>query len=105
LFGPAQAVRFRPSFFPFTEPSAEVDTTCPGCGGSGCKTCGGSGWIEIGGSGMVHPAVLRESGYDPEGVTGWAFGMGIDRIAMVRQEIDDIRILFENDPRVLAQLA
>ena len=105
LFGPAQAVRFRPSFFPFTEPSAEVDTTCPGCGGSGCKTCGGSGWIEIGGSGMVHPAVLRESGYDPEAVTGWAFGMGIDRIAMVRQEIDDIRVLFENDPRVLAQLA
>jgi phenylalanyl-tRNA synthetase alpha chain len=105
LFGPAQAVRFRPSFFPFTEPSAEVDTTCPGCGGSGCKTCGGSGWIEIGGSGMVHPAVLRESGYDPERVTGWAFGIGIERVAMVRQDIDDIRILFENDPRVLAQLS
>jgi phenylalanyl-tRNA synthetase alpha chain len=105
LFGPQQAVRFRPSFFPFTEPSAEVDTTCPGCGGSGCKTCGGSGWIEIGGSGMVHPAVLRESGYDPEAVTGWAFGVGIERIAMVRQDIDDIRVLFENDPRVLAELA
>ena len=105
LFGPSQTVRFRPSFFPFTEPSAEVDTTCPGCNGAGCKTCGGSGWIEIGGSGMVHPAVLRESGYDPESVSGWAFGVGIERIAMVRQDIDDIRVLFENDPRVLAQLA
>jgi phenylalanyl-tRNA synthetase alpha chain len=105
LFGPQQAVRFRPSFFPFTEPSAEVDTTCPGCGGSGCKTCGGSGWIEIGGSGMVHPHVLRESGYDPERVSGWAFGVGIERIAMVRHDIDDIRVLFENDPRVLAQLS
>jgi len=105
LFGPAQAVRFRPSFFPFTEPSAEVDTTCPGCDGSGCKTCGGSGWIEIGGAGMVHPDVLRESGYDPASVTGWAFGVGIERIAMVRQDIDDIRVLFENDPRVLASLA
>jgi phenylalanyl-tRNA synthetase alpha chain len=112
VFGPNQAVRFRPSFFPFTEPSAEVDTTCPGCGGSGalagganCKTCGGSGWIEIGGSGMVHPDVLRESGYDPEAVSGWAFGVGIERISMVRQEIDDLRVLFENDPRVLEQLA
>jgi len=105
LFGPQQTVRFRPSFFPFTEPSAEVDTTCPGCFGTGCKTCGGSGWIEIGGSGMVHPDVLRESGYDPAAVTGWAFGVGIERIAMVRQDIDDIRALFENDARVLAQLA
>jgi phenylalanyl-tRNA synthetase alpha chain len=111
LFGPAQAVRFRPSFFPFTEPSAEVDTTCPGCAGSGlpgestCRTCGGSGWIEIGGSGMVHPAVLRESGYDPEAVSGWAFGLGIERLTMVRHGIDDIRVLFENDPTVLAQLA
>jgi phenylalanyl-tRNA synthetase alpha chain len=105
LFGPQQAVRFRPSFFPFTEPSAEVDTTCPGCGGTGCKTCSGSGWIEIGGSGMVHPNVLREANYDPELVTGWAFGVGIERIAMVRQDIDDIRVLFENDPHVLARLA
>ena len=105
LFGPRQAVRFRPSFFPFTEPSAEVDTTCPGCSGGGCRTCGGSGWIEIGGSGMVHPNVLRESGYDPAQVTGWAFGVGIERIAMVRQDVDDIRVLFENDPRVLARLA
>jgi phenylalanyl-tRNA synthetase alpha chain len=112
LFGPSADVRFRPSFFPFTEPSAEVDTTCPACGGAGrlasgadCRTCGGSGWIEIGGAGMVHPAVLREAGYDPQAVTGWAFGVGIERIAMVRQDIDDIRVLFENDPRVLAQLA
>jgi len=105
LFGPQQAVRFRPSFFPFTEPSAEVDTTCPGCLGAGCPTCGGSGWIEIGGSGMVHPDVLRAAGYDPLTLTGWAFGVGIERIAMVRQAIDDIRTLFENDARVLAQLA
>jgi phenylalanyl-tRNA synthetase alpha chain len=111
LFGPAQAVRFRPSFFPFTEPSAEVDTTCPGCNEAGserstsCRTCGGSGWIEIGGAGMVHPDVLRESGYDPELVTGWAFGIGPERIAMVRHDIDDIRVLFDNDPRTLEQLA
>jgi phenylalanyl-tRNA synthetase alpha chain len=112
LFGAAQAVRFRPSFFPFTEPSAEVDTTCPGCRGSGtiavgasCRTCGGSGWMEIGGAGLVHPGVLRESGYDPESVSGWAFGVGVERIAMVRYDIDDIRVFFENDPRVLAQLA
>jgi phenylalanyl-tRNA synthetase alpha chain len=105
LFGPNQAVRFRPSFFPFTEPSAEVDTTCPGCAGSGCKTCGGSGWIELGGCGMVHPRVLREVGYDPDEVSGWAFGVGVERIAMTRYDIDDIRVLFENDPRTLAQLA
>ncbi len=105
LFGPKQAVRFRPSFFPFTEPSAEVDTTCPGCGGTGCKTCGGSGWIELGGCGMIHPKVLTEVGYDPDLVAGWAFGVGVERIAMTRYDIDDIRVLFENDPRVLAQLA
>ncbi|MGH7756498.1 MAG: phenylalanine--tRNA ligase subunit alpha [Vulcanimicrobiaceae bacterium] len=109
LFGPRQEVRFRPSFFPFTEPSAEVDTTCPGCAerGSrgGCRTCGGSGWIEIGGSGMIHPNVLRSVGYDPGAVAGWAFGIGIERIAMVRYGIDDIRTFFENDPEVLAQLA
>ena len=105
LFGPEQAVRFRPSFFPFTEPSGEIDTTCPGCGGGGCKTCGGSGWIELGGCGMVHPRVLREVGYDPGEVSGWAFGVGVERIAMTRYDIDDIRVLFENDPRTLAQLA
>ncbi|HXP94838.1 MAG TPA: phenylalanine--tRNA ligase subunit alpha [Candidatus Binatia bacterium] len=107
LFGPRQAVRFRPSFFPFTEPSAEVDTTCPACSGSGgaCRTCGGSGWIEIGGSGMVHPDVLREVKYDPSRVSGWAFGMGIERIAMVRHDMDDIRAFFENEPGFLEQLA
>ncbi|TAM61396.1 phenylalanine--tRNA ligase subunit alpha [bacterium] len=103
LFGPAQRVRFRPSYFPFTEPSAEVDTTCPGCRGLGCRTCSGSGWLEIGGSGMVHPNVFREVGYDPERVTGWAFGLGPERIAMVRHGIDDIRTFVENEPAFLEQ--
>ncbi|HVA38061.1 MAG TPA: phenylalanine--tRNA ligase subunit alpha [Candidatus Dormibacteraeota bacterium] len=103
LFGPQQRVRFRPSYFPFTEPSAEVDTTCPGCNGAGCRTCSGSGWLEIGGSGMVHPNVLREVGYDPARVTGWAFGIGPERIAMVRHGIDDIRTFVENDPAFLEQ--
>lgn len=107
LFGPHQDVRFRPSFFPFTEPSAEIDTTCPGCRGSGrrdglqCRTCGGSGWIEIGGSGMVHPNVLRTVGYDPAAVAGWAFGCGLERIAMVRYEMNDIRDFVENTPAFL----
>jgi phenylalanyl-tRNA synthetase alpha chain len=111
LFGPHQDVRFRPSFFPFTEPSAEIDTTCPGCAGSGaragvqCRTCGGSGWIEIGGSGMVHPNVLREVGYDPENVSGWAFGCGLERIAMVKYEMNDIRDFVENTPSFLEQTA
>jgi phenylalanyl-tRNA synthetase alpha chain len=108
LFGPNQAVRFRPSFFPFTEPSAEVDTTCPACGGGKgepCRTCGGSGWIELGGSGMVHPDVLREVDYDPARVSGWAFGVGVERIAMVRYDINDIRAFFENDASFLEQLA
>ena len=118
LFGPAQDVRFRPSFFPFTEPSAEIDTTCPGCAGGGrrpsigsgqtdvqCRTCGGSGWIEIGGSGMVHPNVLRTVGYDPDTVAGWAFGCGLERIAMVRHELNDIRDFVENTPAFLEQTA
>jgi phenylalanyl-tRNA synthetase alpha chain len=105
VFGPAQAVRFRPSFFPFTEPSAEVDTTCPACGGSGCRTCSGSGWVELGGAGMVHPTVLREVGYDPETVSGWAFGMGIERVAFTRYGMDDIRAFVHNDPAFLEQLA
>ena len=105
MFGPRSAVRFRPSFFPFTEPSAEVDVRCFKCGGDGCRFCRESGWLEILGSGMVHPNVLRNVGYDPEEVTGWAFGMGIDRIALLKYEIDDIRLFFDNDLRFLQQFA
>ncbi len=107
LFGPSADVRFRPSFFPFTEPSAEIDVKCPACEGNGgaCRTCGGSGWIEIGGSGMVHPNVLRSVGYDPDDVTGWAFGCGLERIAMKRYDIDDIRAFVENMPGFAAGLA
>jgi phenylalanyl-tRNA synthetase alpha chain len=105
MFGPKSGVRFRPSFFPFTEPSAEVDVRCFKCGGDGCRFCKDSGWLEILGSGMVHPNVLRNVGYDPEEVTGWAFGMGIDRIALLKYEIDDIRLFFDNDLRFLQQFA
>jgi phenylalanyl-tRNA synthetase alpha chain len=107
LFGPGADVRFRPSFFPFTEPSAEIDVNCPACKGRGgeCRTCGGSGWIEIGGSGMVHPNVLRAVGYDPDAVTGWAFGCGLERIAMKRHGIDDIRAFIENHPGFAEALA
>jgi phenylalanyl-tRNA synthetase alpha chain len=105
MFGPRSTVRFRPSFFPFTEPSAEVDVRCFKCGGDGCRFCKESGWLEILGSGMVHPNVLRNVGYDPEEVTGWAFGMGIDRIALLKYEIDDIRLFFDNDLRFLQQFA
>ena len=107
LFGRDQQVRFRPSFFPFTEPSAEVDTTCPLCRGEGgeCRMCGGSGWIELGGSGMVHPNVLRNMDYDPAVYSGWAFGFGVERLALVRYDVDDIRRFYENDPDFLTQLA
>ena len=105
MFGPKSTVRFRPSFFPFTEPSAEVDVRCFKCGGDGCRFCRESGWLEILGSGMVHPNVLRNVGYDPEEVTGWAFGMGIDRIALLKYEIDDIRLFFDNDLRFLQQFS
>ena len=106
LFGPGQKVRFRPSFFPFTEPSAEVDTTCPRCKGNGqpCGMCGGSGWIELGGSGMVHPNVLREVGYDPEIHSGWAFGFGVERLGLTRYDVDDIRRFINGDPDFLEQL-
>jgi phenylalanyl-tRNA synthetase alpha chain len=103
MFGPRSRIRFRPSFFPFTEPSAEVDVVCFLCGGEGCRVCKQSGWLEILGSGMVHPQVLRNVGYDPEEVTGWAFGMGIERIAMLKYGIDDIRLFYENDLRFLHQ--
>ena len=104
MFGPQSTIRFRPSFFPFTEPSAEVDVRCFMCGGAGCRACG-DGWLEILGSGMVHPQVLRNGGYDPEEVTGWAFGMGIERIAMLKYGVDDLRLFFDNDLRFLRQFA
>jgi len=103
LFGPETSTRFRPSYFPFTEPSAEVDYSCFNCGGPGCRICKWSGWIELGGSGMVHPNVLRAAGVDPEEFTGFAFGLGIDRTCARIYELDDIRLLFENDVRFLEQ--
>jgi phenylalanyl-tRNA synthetase alpha chain len=103
MFGPRSRIRFRPSFFPFTEPSAEVDVLCFVCQGAGCRLCKQGGWLEILGSGMVHPQVLRNVGYDPEKVTGWAFGMGIERIAMLKYGIEDLRLFFENDLRFLRQ--
>jgi len=103
MFGEETAVRFRPSFFPFTEPSAEVDIRCVICRGKGCRVCSGSGWIEILGSGLIHPEVFRMVRYDPEEVSGFAFGMGIERIAMLKFGIDDIRLFFENDLRFLRQ--
>lgn len=102
-FGPDTRMRFRPSFFPFTEPSAEVEISCTMCKGQGCGACGGSGWIEILGAGMVHPNVFKAVGYDPEKYTGFAFGMGVERIAMLKYGIDDIRLFFENDVRFLSQ--
>jgi phenylalanyl-tRNA synthetase alpha chain len=105
MFGPGSRIRFRPSFFPFTEPSAEVDVLCFVCRGDGCRLCRQGGWLEILGSGMVHPQVLKNVGYDPEEVTGWAFGMGIERIAMLKYGIDDLRLFFENDVRFLRQFA
>jgi phenylalanyl-tRNA synthetase alpha chain len=103
LFGEKTKTKFRPHNFPFTEPSAEVDVTCFKCGGDGCPMCKGEGWIEILGAGMVHPNVLRNCGIDPEEYSGFAFGMGADRITMLKYEIDDIRLLFENDMRFLNQ--
>lgn len=103
MFGKDIKVRFRPSFFPFTEPSAEYDFNCVFCRGKGCRVCKGSGWVEISGAGMVDPNVFKAVGYDPEKYTGYAFGMGIDRIAMLKYGIDDIRLFFENDLRFLAQ--
>jgi len=96
-------IRLRPSYFPFVEPGAEYDMSCIFCGGEGCRPCKGSGWIELGGAGMVHPAVFEGVGYDPERYTGFAFGLGIERIAMLRHDINDIRLFFENDQRFLDQ--
>jgi len=103
IFGSSVKLRFRPSFFPFTEPSAEVDISCVMCGGRGCRTCKGTGWLEILGSGMTHPHVLEMSNFDPDQVSGFAFGMGVERIAMLVYGIDDLRLFYDNDMRFLAQ--
>jgi phenylalanyl-tRNA synthetase alpha chain len=105
FFGPSTKTRFRPSYFPFTEPSAEMDVECRLCGGVGCSACKGTGWMEIMGSGMVHPSVLEAAGIDSERYTGWAFGMGPGRIAMLRYGLPDIRLLYDSDVRFLAQVA
>ncbi len=103
IYGSDTKVKFRPSFFPFTEPSVEVDVTCSECGGKGCRVCKGDGWIEILGAGMVHPNVLRSCGIDPDEYSGFAFGIGLDRLTTTRYKISDIRLLFENDKRFLDQ--
>jgi len=103
LFGKSRETRFRPSFYPFTEPSVELDTSCFNCGGKGCNICKGTGWVTIGGAGVVHPNVLRMSGYDPESYTGFAFGMGAERIAMLKYGITDIRTFYNNDLRSIVQ--
>lgn len=102
VLGSDQRVRMRPSYFPFTEPSAEVDVLCVRCAGDGCASCGKTGWMEIMGAGMVHPNVLAAGGYDPDEVSGFAFGMGVERVAMIVFDVPDIRMFFENDQRFLA---
>ena len=103
LLGPNIKLKFRPSFFPFTEPSAEVDVSCFKCGGKGCSTCGGDGWLELLGCGMIHPNVLRNVGYDPDKFSGFAFGLGPDRIAMLKYQIEDIREIMKGDLRFINQ--
>jgi phenylalanyl-tRNA synthetase alpha chain len=103
MYGENSKFRFRPSFFPFTEPSAEMDITCFLCGGKGCRVCKHSGWLEIVGCGMVHPNVLRNGGIDPEIYSGYAFGFGIERVSLLKTGVDDIRLLYENDTRFLNQ--
>ena len=103
MFGSSTRTNFRPHHFPFTEPSAEMDVSCFKCGGKGCRVCKGSGWIEILGCGLVHPNVLKVGGLDTEKYTGFAFGMGVERIAMLKYELDDIRLLYENDIRFIEQ--
>jgi phenylalanyl-tRNA synthetase alpha chain len=103
MFSSTSRVRFRPSFFPYTEPSAEIDISCWQCDGAGCQMCKRTGWIELGGCGMVHPAVFEAVGYDPEQVTGFAWGLGIERMAILRHQVSDIRMFFENDLRFLEQ--
>jgi phenylalanyl-tRNA synthetase alpha chain len=105
MFGAERRLRFRPSYFPFTEPSAEADMDCSLCGGKGCRVCKYTGWVEILGCGMIHPQVLRNGGYDPTVYSGFAFGMGPERIAMLKHGIDDIRLFFGADLRFLQQFA
>jgi phenylalanyl-tRNA synthetase alpha chain len=105
LFNKDLAMRFRPSFFPFTEPSAEADIACVACDAKGCRICKQTGWLEVLGCGMVHPQVLENAGIDPQAFRGFAFGMGIDRLAMLRYQINDLRLLFDNDLRLLQQFA
>jgi phenylalanyl-tRNA synthetase alpha chain len=105
MMGDGVTVRFRPHFFPFTEPSVEVDFTCHVCKGKGCRVCKDSGWIEVAGAGMVDPRVFAHVGYDPAAVSGYAFGFGVERLAMIKYGIPDIRWLYENDVRFLSQLA
>lgn len=103
IFGPNTKTRFRPNFFPYTEPSGEMDASCPQCGGIGCRSCGGTGWLELLGAGMVHPQVLRNMGIDPNKYSGFAFGLGVDRIAMIKHQIPDARLLWHPDVRFLEQ--
>ena len=103
MFGANTQIRLRPSYFPFTEPSAEMDVSCNLCGGKGCNVCKGTGWLEIMGCGMVDPNVLKASGIDPEVYSGFAFGMGVERIAMLKYGVNDLRMYFENDVRFLGQ--
>lgn len=103
VFGTSSKTRFRPSFFPFVEPGVEIDVSCFNCSGKGCGICKHSGWIEIMGAGMVHPAVFRAVGYDTSEISGFAFGMGLDRLTMLKYKIDDVRLLYQNDLRFLKQ--
>ncbi|MDP2106564.1 MAG: phenylalanine--tRNA ligase subunit alpha, partial [Desulfobulbaceae bacterium] len=103
VFSPDTAIRFRPSFFPFTEPSAEVDIACVICAGAGCRVCKQTGWLEILGAGLIDPEVFAKVGYDPEQYSGFAFGLGVERIAMLKYGITDIRLFYENDIRFLRQ--
>ena len=105
FFEASVSIRLRPSYFPFTEPSAEFDISCVACSGQGCRVCKQTGWLEVGGCGMVHPNVLRAVNIDPEKYTGYAFGMGVERLAMLRYKVGDIRLYFENDLRFLRQFA
>jgi len=105
MWGTDRRIQIRPSFFPYTEPSLEFDLSCGVCGGAGCRTCGGDGWLEVGGCGMVHPNVLRNGGIDPERYSGFAWGFGIERIAMLKHGVDDIRVFYDNDLRFLEQFA